>query len=67
MDLPTREMVINEQGQPVWRICGRGICVETPSGATAQAEFEALCSSIGLEPPTDAPERGPSDVDEPGV
>lgn len=65
--MPTREMVINAQGQPVWRVCGMGLCIETGSGVTAQAEFEALCLSMGLEPPTEPPRRGPSEVDEPGV
>lgn len=67
--LPTREMVINADGQPVWRICGMGLCLETGSGSTAQAEFEALCRSMGIEPPRGPlePTRGPSEVDEPGV
>lgn len=65
--LPTREMVINAAGQPVWRVCGLGLCLETGSGTTAQAEFEALCVSMGLEPPAGDAERGPSEVDEPGV
>jgi hypothetical protein len=67
-EMPTREMVIRD-GQPVWRVCGMGICIETGSGTKAQAEFEALCRSKGIEPPTGPalPERGPSEVDEPGV
>lgn len=65
--LPTREMVINADGQPVWRICGQGICLETGSGVRAQAELEALCVSMGLEPAGEAPRRGPSESDEPGV
>lgn len=64
--LPTREMVVRD-GQPVWRICGQGICIETGSGVTAQAEFDALCVSMGLEPSGEPPRRGPSEVDEPGV
>lgn len=64
--LPTREMVIRD-GQPVWRVCGMGLCIETGSGVKAQAEFEALCVSMGLETTGDAPRRGPSEVDEPGV
>lgn len=47
--LPTREMVISADGQPVWRVCGQGICIETGSGTTAQAQFDALCSSYPLK------------------
>jgi hypothetical protein len=67
--MPTREMVIDATGQPVWRICGMGLCLETGSGVTAQAEFDALCWSMGVEPPAGpvVPQRGPSEVDEPGV
>lgn len=66
--LPTREVVIRD-GQPVWRICGMGICVEDTSGTRAAAEFDALCLSMGIDPPSrqGLPERGPSEVDEPGV
>lgn len=65
--LPTREMIIRD-GQPIWRVCGGGICVETGSGVRAQAELEAMCASMGLDPPSArGPERGPSEVDEPGV
>ena len=67
--LPTREMIIRD-GRAIWRICGLGMCVEDPSGTRATAEFEALCRARGIEPPVIGPaipERGPSDVDEPGV
>lgn len=67
--LPTREVVIRD-GQPVWRICGMGLCVEDRSGTRAAAEFDALCLSMGMQPPRHGPElptRGPSEVDEPGV
>ena len=65
--MPTREMVISTDGQPVWRVCGLGMCIETGSGIRAQAELEALCVAMGLEPPSGAPHCGPSEVDEPGV
>ena len=67
--LPTREVVIRN-GQPVWRICGQGLCVEDSSGTRAQADFEALCLSMGADPPIWGPcqpERDPSEVDEPGI
>lgn len=67
-DLPTREVVIRD-GQPVWRVCTRDLCVEDRSGQRAASMFEALCASRGIQLPTgDAPPaRGPSEVDEPGV
>lgn len=67
-DLPTREVVIRD-GQPIWRICTRDLCVENRSGHRADDEFRALCVSKGIEIPAgDAPPaRGPSEVDEPGV
>lgn len=65
--MPTREMVISPDGQPVWRVCGMGMCIETGSGIRAQAELEALCVAMGLEPPSGTPQRGPCEADEPGV
>jgi hypothetical protein len=67
--LPTQELVIRD-GQPIWRVCGQGYCVEDPSGTRAMASFKALCLSRGIEPSCDGPElpcRGPSEADEPGV
>lgn len=68
-DLPTWE-VIPRGGQLVWRVCGCGLCIEDTCGQRALSEFEALCRSRGIEPPSagpDQPRRGPSEVDEPGV
>ena len=67
-DLPTLE-VVPRGGRLYWRVCGMGLCVEECSGERAQAEFEALCRSKGIEPPArqGPPRRGPSEVDEPGV
>ena len=68
-ELPTWE-VVPRDGRLVWRVCGMGLCVEEPCGHRALAEFEALCRSQGIEPPRGGPslpERGPSEVDEPGV
>jgi hypothetical protein len=67
--LPTQEMIIRN-GQPIWRVCGQGYCVEDASGTRAMAAFRALCSSRGIEAPCTGPVmpcRGPSEVDEPGV
>jgi hypothetical protein len=68
-DLPTWE-VVARGGRVVWRVCGAGICVEDACGARAKAEFEALCVSMGIPLPRGGPvlpERGPCEVDEPGV
>jgi hypothetical protein len=68
-DLPTWEVVVRGD-QLRWRVCGGGLCVEEASGSKALAEFEALCRAHGIEPPRGGPalpERGPSEVDEPGV
>jgi hypothetical protein len=67
--LPTTEVVIRN-GQPIWRVCGAGMCVEDCSGTRAMVTFRALCASRGITPPCDGielPCRGPSESDEPGV
>lgn len=72
--LPTQEVIIRG-GQPIWRVCGQGMCVEDSSGTRAMAAFRALCASRGLTVPRCGPPehglclpcRGPSQVDEPGV
>lgn len=67
-DLPTREVIVRD-AQLLWRICGMGICVEHASGHLAQAEFNQQCRDRGIAVPrwNGPPERGPSDVDEPGL
>ena len=68
-EMPTWD-VIPRGGQLLWRVCGCGLCVEACCGERALAEFEALCRSHGIEPPSyghSLPQRGPSEVDEPGV
>lgn len=67
--LPTTEVVIRD-GQPVWRVCGGGLCVENQSGIRAMTTFRAMAVSHGIELPSSSPSlpwRGPSEVDEPGV
>lgn len=67
--LPTQEVVIRN-GQPVWRVCGSGMCIEDASGTRAMNAYRALCASRGIEPPfvgLELPCRGPSESDEPGV
>jgi hypothetical protein len=69
IDLPTWEVVVRGD-QLRWRVCGGGLCVEECSGKRAKAAFEALCRAHGIELPRGGPlvpERGPSEVDEPGV
>lgn len=66
---PTQEVVIRD-GQPIWRVCGQGLCVEEASGVRAMSAFRALASSRGITLPSGEPElpwRGPCEVDEPGV
>ena len=67
--LPTTEVIIRD-GQPVWRVCGQGVCVEDRSGTQAMAAYRAKCRDLGM-PSTvcsgNAPCRGPCEVDEPGV
>ena len=68
-DLPTWEVVIRN-GQPVWMVCGAGICVEASSGSEAMAKLQAIATSRGIQLPRHGPalpQRGPSEVDEPGV
>lgn len=68
-NLPTREVVIRD-GQPIWRVCGGGICVEEHSGVRAMEALRAMALSHGIELPAGCPSlpmRGPSEVDEPGV
>jgi hypothetical protein len=67
--LPTQEVIIRE-GQPIWRVCGAGLCVEDRSGTKAMAAFQAECISQGIELPSSGltmPCRGPSESTEPGV
>ena len=67
--MPTQEMVIRD-GQPIWRVCGQGLCIEDASGIRAMTILRALCSSRGIELPSGGhqlPMRGPAEVDEPGV
>ena len=63
-NLLTQEVVIRD-GQPIWRVCGDGICVEHPSGTRAMEMYRALRHPPAIDPI--APCRGPSECDEPGV
>lgn len=68
-DLPTWEVVIRD-GQPIWRVCGAGVCVEARSGVEAMDRLEALAMTRGVRLPRHGPTlplRGPSEVDQPGV
>lgn len=68
-NMPELEVVIRD-GQPIWRVCGMGLCVEDGSGTRAAEVFDALCRSRGVELPRFGeyrPHRGPCEVDEPGV
>lgn len=61
-NMPTIEVVVRD-GEPIWRVCAAGYCVEDRSGVRARELLDALCVSRGIEPPR----RGPCEVDEPGV
>lgn len=68
-DLPTWE-VVPRDGQLWWRVCGAGICVEDTCGERAKSEFEALCRSMGVEPPRGGPSlpvSGPDLAGDPGL
>lgn len=66
--LPTQEVIIRH-GEPIWRVCGHGLCVEDRSGTKVMAAFRAECIRQGIEPPAgpSMPCRGPSESTEPGV
>ena len=38
-------------GQPIWQVCGGGICVRNPAGQRALELFWAQCRSMGLPVP----------------
>lgn len=67
----TREIVIDEHGSPIWRICSGGICVECASGTQAASVIDAFEASQGhgltRHPSLGKPERGPDMVPDPGV
>lgn len=66
----SREVVIRD-GEPVWRICSGGVCVECRSGTQAAAVITAFETSHGLPPVRreclGKPQRGPDMVPDPGV
>jgi hypothetical protein len=47
---PLIEVVI-ENGEPVWQVCGGGLCVRNRAGARALELFYAQCHSKGLAVP----------------
>lgn len=67
-ELPTIEVVIRD-GQPIWRVCALGMCVEEASGERAHERLRDLCLARGVEatPSCCPPRRGPCESDEPGV
>ena len=56
---PTTE-VIDRDGEPLWRICSGGICVEDRCGSRAIELFDALCRSHGIEPTVAINHKAPS-------
>jgi hypothetical protein len=68
-DLPTQE-VVARGGEPIWRVCWAGICIEARGGTEAMELLKAEFARRGIELPRHGPAqpmRGPSEVDEPGV
>ena len=63
-DLPaiTQEIVVRD-GEPVWRLCLGGTCVEDRSGTAAQARLRDMAAEAGLTITADgrhcAPIAGP--------
>jgi hypothetical protein len=47
---PLIEVVV-ENGQPMWQVCGSGLCVRNKAGSRALEMFWALCQSRGLPVP----------------
>lgn len=47
---PLIEVVIIN-GEPIWQVCGGGICVRNRSGSRALELFYAQCQSKGLQVP----------------
>lgn len=66
--LPTAELVIRD-GKPVWLMQCGDVEVQHIHVATAMRMFHQECLRRGLTLPAgnEAPRRGPSDSDEPGV
>lgn len=68
-DLPTQEVVARD-GEPIWRVCWAGECVEARGGTEAMEKLRDTFARRGIELPRHGPalpQRGPSEVDEPGV
>lgn len=47
---PMIEVVV-EDGQPMWQVCGAGLCVRNKAGKRALEMFWALCQAKGLPVP----------------
>lgn len=43
--------VVNVRGEPLWEVCGAGVCVRSRSGSRAVEMFLWLCRSRGLKVP----------------
>lgn len=47
---PVIEVVI-VNGEPMWQVCGGGVCVRNKAGKRALEMFWAVCQSKGLQVP----------------
>ena len=43
--------VVQVNGEPIWQVCGSGICTRHKAGSRALESFWAQCSKQGLEAP----------------
>ncbi len=43
--------VIIDNGEPIWQVCGSGVCSRHRSGLRALELFYAKCQAKGVQPP----------------
>jgi hypothetical protein len=43
--------VVTINGEPIWQVCGSGICTRHRAGSRALESFWAQCSKQGIEMP----------------
>ncbi len=47
---PMIEVIIHN-GEPIWQVCGGGVCSRHKSGLRALELFYVQCQAKGIEPP----------------
>lgn len=43
--------VVTVDGEPLWQVCGHGVCVRDRAGLRALEQFRLLCRAKGLPVP----------------